>query len=94
MCHSLLLNSMETANEGPRQKEYIHHFAVRQTLAGKENQQSSGNHCFQEKREEQKENCVCVCVRERAERFSHPLGFIYLFPRPLALYLSYSNSLR
>lgn len=36
MCHSPLLNSMETANEGPRQKEYFHHFASRQTLAQKE----------------------------------------------------------
>lgn len=98
MCHSLLLNSMETANEGQGKRNISTTLLLDRHWQGKKTSSLQGIIVFRGKKGRTKGKLcmsvnVCVCVFY----FSHTrfiYQFIYLFPHPLALYLSYGNSLR
>lgn len=102
MCHSLLLNSMETANEGQGKRNISTTLLLDRHWQGKKTKSLQGIIVFRrgggEKGKEQKE-CVRVyvsCVKARVcfRRPASSIGLFIFFLRPLAVYLSYSNSLR
>lgn len=80
MCHSLLLNSMETANEGQGKRNISTTLLLDTHWQRKKTGSLWGMIVFKGKREEQKEYvCVPECVSH--SRSSSVSLFIYFFSR-------------
>lgn len=62
MCHSLLLNSMETANEGQGKRNISTTLLLDRHWQGKKTRSLQGIIVFRGKKGRTKEVCVCVCA--------------------------------
>lgn len=72
MCHSLLLNSMETANEGQGKRNISTTLLLDRHWQEKKTKSLQGIIVFRGKKGEQQKDCVCVRV--------HMCVFLCVFP--------------